>query len=229
MSEEFSGNFSNLISTGCTLLDLAISGGKTKNGGIPSGIMVEIYGPAGGGKTVLLTEIAGYIQRAGGKVRYEDPEARLDETFAKMFDLDTLGDFEYDQPDTVSELFDSLTQWEPEPEKGVVHGIFADSLAALSTDLEMEKGDKMGMRRAKEFSEGCRKFARILKQKDFLMVCSNQVRTGEMGQDVTPGGKAIGFYASLRIRLKKVEKLFQEKTFKAGKAKKIKKVIGWVS
>jgi protein RecA len=222
-------NLENTISTGSTLLDLAIAGGRVRAGGLPGGILVEIFGPSQTGKTVLLCEIAGDIQRKGGAVRFSDPEARLNKTFAKLFDLD-VDTIEYDRPNTVPEVFQPIHTWEPKGEKGVIHGMVADSLAALSTDMEMEKeeGDKMGMRRAKEFSEQLRKCARIIAEKNILMVCSNQVRekqdAGPYGQKyTTPGGLAVGFYASTRLRMMGSEKLYKETTFKG---KKVKKVVG---
>jgi recombination protein RecA len=221
------GNFSTIISTGSTLLDLAISGGIIKGGGIPGGILVEIFGPSGTGKTVLLTEIAGDVQRKNGEIMFHDPEARLNKQFAKIFDLDT-DSINYSTPDTVTEVFKEVREWEPSNKK--VNGIFTDSLAALSTTSEMEKaeGDKMGMRRAKEFSEELRKTCRILTKKNLLMVCSNQVRinidAGPYGQKyTTPGGESIGFYASLRLRTAKPEKI-KEKIKVAGK--EITRVIG---
>lgn len=222
-------NLEKTISTGSTLLDLAIAGGRTREGGLPGGMLVEIFGPSQTGKTVLLCEIAGDIQRKGGSVRFSDPEARLNKQFAKLFDLkvDTI---EYDRPNTVPEVFQPLQTWAPKGEKGVIHGVVADSLAALSTDLEMDKeeGDKMGMRRAKEFSEQLRKSARIIAEKNYLVVCSNQVRenadAGPYGQKfTTPGGLAVGFYASTRLRMMGSEKLYKETTFKG---KKVKKVVG---
>jgi RecA/RadA recombinase len=138
----------------------------------------------------------------------------------------------YAMPDTVTEVFSSVRKWEPREsrKKKKVHGVFADSLAALSPELEMgnEEGDKMGMRRAKEFSEQLRKTARILAQKNYLMVCSNQVRVntdaGPYGQKyTTPGGEAIGFYSSLRLRTLKPEKL-KAKVKVAGK--EVVRVIG---
>lgn len=215
------GDFSVMTSTGSTLLDLAISGGAVRGGGIPAGIMVEIFGPAGSGKTVMLCEIAGAIQRSGGKVMFKDPEARLNKQFASMFDLQ-VDEIDYSNPDTVPEVFEPIREWSPKPE-GSVHGIFADSLAALSTDLEMDgkDGDKMGMRRAKEFSQELRKTCRILTQKRFLLVCSNQIRenldAGPYGvKYVSPGGKAIEFYSSLRLRCSSPAKLKAKKKI-AGK------------
>jgi len=209
-TSEYDGDDSLVISTGSTLLDLAISGGRVYGGGIPAGILVEIFGPAGCGKTVLLCEIAGAIQRAKGEVMFHDPEARLNKQFARMFGLD-ISSVIYSTPDTVTEVFKAIRSWEP-PEG--LNGIFADSLAALSTNLEMgnEEGDKMGMRRAKEFSEELRKTCRVIANKKHLMVCSNQVRVnidaGPWGQKyITPGGEAIGFYSSLRLRAQKPQKI----------------------
>ena len=210
--KEYDGDFGRIISTGSTLLDLAISGGRVHGGGVPGGILIEIFGPSGSGKTVFLSEMGGAVQRQGGEIMFHDPEARIDRQFAKMFGM-SIEDKNYSQPDKVPEVFKAVRAWEPEG-KGVIHGIFADSLAALSTDLEMnnEGGDKMGTRRAKEFSEELRKTCRILKQKNYLMACSNQVRVnidaGAYGQKyTTPGGESIGFYASLRLRTSSPEKL----------------------
>ena len=226
--KQYDGNFESFISTGSTLLDLAISGGRIKGGGIPGGILVEIFGPSGSGKTVLLCEIAGAVQRSGGGIMFHDPEARLNKQFAQMFDLRT-EEMEYSTPDTIPEVFSTVREWEIKTTKKI-NGIFTDSLAALSTELEMENkdGDKMGMRRAKEFSEGLRKTCRILTEKNLLMVCSNQVRVnmdaGPYGQKyISPGGESIGFYSSLRLRSAKPEKIQQEITV-AGK--KVKKPIG---
>ncbi|MFP4048213.1 MAG: hypothetical protein ACLFT4_10715 [Bacteroidales bacterium] len=226
-SKELEGNTDVMTSTGSTLLDLAISGTRVPGGGIPGGILVEIFGPSGSGKTVMLVEMAGMVQRASGNVMFRDPEARLNKTFAKVFDLD-VDDLDYDTPDTIPQLFQAVRNWDVDTNK--INGVFADSLAALSTDMEMEneEGDKMGMRRAKEFSEELRRTCRILKQRNLLMVASNQVRVnqdaGFGGQKyISPGGEAIGFYSSLRLRTQVVEKIKDEKTIRG---KKVKKVVG---
>lgn len=212
--KEYDGDFGTIISTGSTLLDLAISGGRVTGGGIPGGILVEAFGPSGSGKTVLLSEIAGAVQRLGGEIMFHDPEARLNKQFAKIFGL-TIEPENYSTPDKVPQVFRAVRAWEPKStKKGVINGVFADSLAALSTQMEMESedGDKMGMRRAKEFSEELRKTCRIITDKNYLMVCSNQVRVnvdaGPYGQKyITPGGESIGFYASLRLRFNRAEKI----------------------
>lgn len=208
-STTYEGNFDQMISTGSTLLDLAISGGRQRGGGIPGGILTEIFGPNSSGKTVILCEIAGTIQRAGGEVLFRDPEARLNKEYSRIFGMNPNA-VTYDNPNTVKEVFAPIRKWNP-PE-GKIHGIIADSLAALSTEMEMEDKDGMGMRRAKEFSEELRKTCRVLADKNFLMVCSNQIRenldAGLYGPKYrTPGGTAIGFYASLRLRCSNPVKL----------------------
>jgi len=190
-----------IVSTGSTLLDLAISGERFDEGGIPGGILVEVFGPSGAGKTAILSEIAGNVQTAGGSVAFLDPEGRLDSEYARIYGVD-IDKTNYTQPDLVSDLFQFIREWEPEnQDTNIPNGIFTDSLAALSTEMEMTGEDKMGMRRAKEFSEGLRKTCRLIKKNNWLIVCSNQIRDGQMGTEVTPGGHGIPFYASLRIRI----------------------------
>ncbi len=206
---EYDGNTERMISTGSTLLDLDISGGRVRGGGIPGGVLVEIFGPHSSGKTVLLCEIAGAVQRQGGAIKFLDPEARLNKHFARIFGLEIPKE-DYHVPDTVTQLFDNLNGWEPDGD--CIHGIFLDSLAALSTKLEMEnkEGDKMGQRRAKEFSEGLRKYCRTLVENNFIMVGSNQLRESmnKFGPKYKPpGGEALGFYSSLRLRTYIKEKI----------------------
>jgi len=229
--EELKGNFDTVISSGSTLLDLAISGKRVRGGGFPGGVLVEGFGPSQSGKTALLSEIAGNIERQKGENQFHDPEARLDEEFARIFGMH-IPKKNYFRPDTVTELFKQARAWEPENDSkfSIINGIFADSLAALSTEMEMgnEDGDKMGMRRAKEFSEELRKFCRIIKQKNYLMICSNQIRINTDANKyspkyTTPGGEAVKFYASIRLKFNNPKKITEELTFKG---KKIEKVIG---
>lgn len=216
--KEYEGDLAFITSTGSTLVDLAISGSRIRGGGLPGGILVEIFGPSGTGKTVFLSQIAGNIQKAGGETKFHDPEARLNPQFAKMFGLE-LKEGDYTRPDTVPEVFSTIHSWKPP--KGVINGVLADSLAALSTNMEMEDGDKMGMRRAKEFSEELRKACRVLAKNNLLMVCSNQVRVNAGAtwgpKYTTPGGEAIGFYSSVRLSTSLVKKLTKEKTFRGKK------------
>jgi len=228
--KEYDGDFGTIISTGSTLLNLAISGGRVRGGGLPGGILVEAFGPSGSGKTVLLSEIAGGVQRQDGDIMFADPEARLNKQFAAMFGLD-LKDSDYSRPDTVNELFKSINSWEPATfKKKKINGIFADSLAALSTEMEMNKpeGDKMGMKRAKDFSEQLRKAARIIAEKNYLMVCSNQIRVNVdagpyAAKYTTPGGVSIGFYSSLRLRFTTPSKIWDKQKVVG---KEVKRCIG---
>ena len=208
------------LSTGSTLLDLAISSGRKYGGGVPGGILIEIYGRSGSGKTSVLSELCGSAQAGGGDIMFLDPEARLDEEYAHTYGVD-IPKNAYHQPDTVIDMFSYFSDWEPEGTP--IHVIAADSLAALSTELELEKGDKMGMRRAKEFSQELRKHARKINKNNWLIACSNQVRQGTYG-DTTPGGNAIGFYSSLRISINQVSKLTKESfyTWEDDKGKKHK-------
>lgn len=225
---KYGGNKDKIISTGSTLLDLAISGGKVRGGGIFAGIMIEIFGPEATGKTVMLSEIAGYIQRQGGSVLFQDPEARLDKEFAGLFDF-SLDKAEYAQPDIITEVFKNIRTWKPKDETKI-NAICTDSLAALSTKMEMtkEEGDKMGGRRGKEFSEGFRKTCRLLKKKDYLLVCSNQLRDTMAAfgpKTKSTGGYAIGYYSSVRLGIKKPMKGFEirdKKTFKGVEVERTK-------
>ena len=192
--------FERTLSTGSTLLDLAVSGNKVRGGGVPPGILVEIYGESSTGKTAIMGELMSCAQKRKGKASLCDSEGRFDLEHRRMFDVSFDAD-EYHRPDTVSELFSLYDDFSPDGEGISVFA--ADSLAAFSTDMEMEDEDKMGMRRAKEFSAGLRKYARRISEDDRLMVCTNQVREGSVGGVKTMGGKAVGFYASLRIQLRR--------------------------
>lgn len=196
-----------IVSTNCTLLDLTISGGRLYEGGIPACILGEWHGPAGSGKTAILSEIGANVQKQGGDIQYQDPEARFDKEYARIYDIE-LDKRNYHRPSTVTEVFELIKKWKTD---NILKALLTDSLAALTTDFELEKGDKMGMRRAKEFSEGLRKNARTIG--NMLWMASNQERDGEHGP-TTPGGNAVGFYASLRVRIRQIEKLDLEKEYK---------------
>lgn len=219
--------FDKVVSTGSTLLDLNLSGGRIKGGGIPAGILVEIFGPEGSGKTSILSEICASAQAKGGDVRFRDPESRLDKEYAKIYGINIKDEFfDYDRPNTVRELFKDHREWKPNPDKINVFG--ADSVAAVSTEMEMEEedGDKRGQKQAKEFSQNLRKSARSLARDNVLTVFTNQLREGERGE-TTPGGRGIRFYASIRLRVTQTEQIKREKKLKS--KVKVSKVIGIVS
>ena len=205
-------NVDSVVSTGSTLLDLAISGKRKRGGGIPGGVLMEIFGRSQSGKTAVMAEIMASAQSLGGSTFLEDPEGRLDEEYTRIYGL-TIDKKNYTRPDTVEEIMEAVQTWNPLTPKAInVRG--TDSLAALSTELEMSpKGDKMGQKRAKEFSAGFRKSARIIANNNWLWVCTNQVRQGDYG-DVVPGGMATAFYASIRMKLNQVDEI--TRTIKLG-------------
>ena len=213
-----------MLSTGCTLLDLAISGKRVRGGGIPGGAIVEVFGAHGCGKTAVLVEAAADAIAQGGNCAFADPEARLDKAYAEQYGMHLKKDL-YTRPDTVEELFDWL-QTLPYNENAI-NVACADSLAALSTNLEMDGEDKMGMRRAKMFSERLRKNARVLGQHNRVLLCSNQMRQGDMTM-VTPGGKAVGYYSSIRVQLRQLQVLTKKKKYNGehGAGKELEKAYG---
>jgi len=190
-----------VVSTGSTLLDLALFGLRIRGGGVPGGIVLEIFGPPSTGKTAILVEMAASSQIRGGDIFFNDPEARLDKEYARLYGL-ALPKDKYERSDTVNEMFNSIWTWKPKSKKKNAINIYcADSLAALSTELELgSKGDKMGMKRAKDFSANLRKTCRLIKKNNWVIACTNQEREGEKGI-TTPGGRGIPYYASARIRV----------------------------
>jgi protein RecA len=219
-------NMDHMVSTGSTLLDLAISGGAKYGGGIPGGIMVEAFGPSGSGKSVICCEIAGSIQRQGGDVTFLDPEARLTLPFAKLIGVD-IDNVEYIRPDTVIDAIRPIRKIQPK-DKSIITGVVADSLAALSTEEEMMDKDKFGAKRAKDFSTELRKTCRIIGNRNILLFCSNQVRDNMNAGPYSPrdrstGGRAIEFYSSVRLHFGNPKRLKQ--TIKIGK-KEIEKTYG---
>ena len=222
------------ISTGSTLLDLAISGGRVRGGGIPGGILMEIFGGPGAGKTALAMEICASAQAKGGHVIVADPEARLDHEYARTYGTELSSD-SYFRPnivlDDVNErgkvieqgLEGIIKEWNP-VNTDVINVLAADSIAALSTTMEMgKKGDKRGQKKAKDLHALCRKTARLISQDNRLLVFTNQLTIGDWGED-SPGGVSIKFYASLRIQIRERKKINPTKKNKAGK--EITKIIG---
>lgn len=213
-----------IVSTGSTLLDLAISGGRIRGGGLPGGIMIEIFGPSSSGKTAVLSEIAASVQNKGGDTTFLDPEGRLDKEYSKVYGL-ILDKKNYHQPNTVHDMIDKIREWEPK-DSDKINLMAVDSIASLSTEQEMEGEDKRGQLKAKQLSEGCRKIARIIAKKYKLVIFTNQERQGDFGK-TTPGGFAVGYHASIRIRIARLFKSSKiEKTKTLPSGQKVTKVLG---
>lgn len=226
-TQPFEGYLNTVVSTGSTQLDLAISGGVTPEGGIPGGILFEIYGPSSTGKTAVLSELCASAVVRGGDFVFLDPEARLDTSYARIYDVH-IDKKNYEAPDTIEEVFEYIGNWKPQ-KKGV-NVIVNDSIASLSTQLEMEKGDKMGMARGKAFSAGLRKTCRLIRKNNWIVACSNQVRHGVMGE-FTPGGFGVPFHSSLRMRITfaKDRYITKEVTIEGTKVEEIKGIHSTVT
>jgi RecA/RadA recombinase len=172
--------------------------------------------------TALVTEVAGAAQDKGGDVFFVDPEARIDKEYSKIYGFEMTKE-NYARPDTVTETFQLIEEWAPANEKAI--NVFAaDSIAALSTNMEMSvDGDKRGQRKAKELSEGCRKTARLIAHNNKLILFTNQERDGEFGK-TTPGGHAIPYHCSLRLRVIRKGRIEKKKKITSGV--EVKKTIG---
>jgi recombination protein RecA len=216
------------LSTGCLLLDLAISGGKTKYGGIPGGTILEIYGENSSGKTTILGELWGSAQRAGGETKFLEPEAKIDVDYLRTFGIEVkLADII--RPSTVTEVEyfmigalettgsgktastkRSLDKaWRPEPENINYAGL--DSIASLASETEMLRGDKMGQKKPKDMSEMFRRISDHIARYNIIFACSNQVRVNNDNGVLEPtGGVATSFYTTVRIGLFKGKDLTKD-------------------
>lgn len=196
----------DVISTGSLALDIALG-----VGGIPRGRVTEIFGPEGSGKTTLAQHIIASAQKAGGRVAYIDAEHALDPQYASRcgVDLDRLLISQPDSGEEALEITDILVRSE------AVDGIVIDSVAALvpKAELEGEMGDAFVGLQARLMSQALRKLAAATSRSNTALVFINQLRE-KIGvifgnPEVTPGGRALKFYSSVRIDLRRVESITQ--------------------
>jgi RecA/RadA recombinase len=215
------GNFSQgVISTGSTLLDLAISSNRVEGGGIPAGVIVEVFGPSSSGKTAVLAEIGASCKHKGGCVSYKDPEGRLDTEYARTCGL-VLDKNDYSMPRTVEALEADLLGWQPKPKvKKAICVMCVDSLAAFSTEAEIENAHKMAAaKRAQSYHQLLRKLGTVIRKNGWILACSNQEQINfETGARKTPGGNGPTYWSSIRIRV--------AKDFKQGEIQKVWKRNG---
>jgi recombination protein RecA len=190
------------ISTGSLSLDLALG-----IGGVPKGRIIEIYGPESSGKTTVMLHVIANSQKEGGTAAFIDAEHALDPAYAKKLGVD-LDELLISQPDSGEE---ALTICETLARSGAVDVIVIDSVAALVPKSELE-GDMgmatMGMQ-ARLMSQALRKLAAVLNKSQTTCIFTNQLRekVGVMfgNPETTPGGKALKFYASVRIDIRRRE------------------------
>ena len=190
------------ISTGSLALDIALG-----VGGLPRGRVVEIFGPEAGGKTTLALSVIAQAQRAGGTAAFIDAEHALDPTWAKIIGVD-LDNLLISQPDTgeqALEITETLIR------SGGVDVVVIDSVAALvpRAEIEGEMGEAMIGVQARLMSQALRKLAGVISKSKTVTIFTNQLRH-KIGilfgnPEVTPGGLALKFYASVRLDARKIE------------------------
>jgi recombination protein RecA len=195
-----------VISTGSISLDIALG-----IGGIPRGRIIEIYGPESTGKTTLALHIIAEAQKKGGVAAYIDVEHALDPVYSGHLGVN-IDDMLISQPDTgeqALEIFEALVR------SGAVDVIVVDSVAALvpRAEIEGEMGDSQVALQARLMSQALRKLAVAIGKSGTAVIFINQLRE-KVGivfgnPEVTPGGRALKFYSSVRIDLRRSETLKQ--------------------
>ncbi len=193
-----------VIPTGALAVDMALG-----VGGVPRGRIIEIYGPESSGKTTLMLHVIANAQKAGGVAAFIDAEHALDPVYARRLGVD-LDQLLVSQPDSGEE---ALTICETLARSNAVDVIVIDSVAALvpKAELDGEMGmATMGMQ-ARLMSQALRKLTAILNKARTTCVFTNQIRekVGVMfgNPETTPGGKALKFYASVRMDIRRKDAL----------------------
>lgn len=195
------------VSTGALSLDIALG-----IGGIPKGRIIEIYGPESSGKTTLALHAVAEVQKSGGEAAFIDAEHALDPVYAKKIGVD-VENLIVSQPDTgeqALEIAEALIR------SGAIDIIVVDSVAALvpKAEIDGDMGDShMGLQ-ARLMSQALRKLAGAINKTNAIIIFINQLRDkiGVMfgNPETTTGGKALKFYASVRLDIRKIENIKQE-------------------
>ena len=192
-----------VIGTGSLMLDIALG-----IGGLPKGRVIEIYGPESSGKTTLTLQTIAECQKAGGTAAFVDAEHALDPTYAQKLGVN-VEDLLVSQPDTgeqALEIADMLVR------SNAVDMVVIDSVAALTpkAEIEGEMGDQLPGLQARLMSQALRKLTGNIKRSNCMVIFINQLRMkiGVMmpGQspEVTSGGNALKFYASVRLDIRRI-------------------------
>ena len=193
-----------VIPTGALSLDIALG-----VGGIPRGRVIEIYGPESSGKTTVALSIIAAAQKAGGEAAFIDAEHALDPVYAKALGVDTesLLVAQPDNGEQALEITEALVR------SGAIDVIVVDSVAALvpKSEIEGEMGDNFVGLHARLMSQALRKLAGIIGKTNCVAIFINQLREkiGVMygNPEVTTGGRALKFFSSVRIDIRKTETL----------------------
>jgi recombination protein RecA len=196
----------DVIPTGSIALDLALG-----VGGVPRGRITEIYGPEASGKTTLCQHIIASAQRAGGYAAFIDAEHALDRTYAARCGVD-INNLLISQPDTgeqALEIVDALIR------SNAIDVVVIDSVAALTprAEIEGEMGDSHVGLQARLMSQAMRKLTSVISSSNTSVVFTNQLRekVGVMfgNPETTSGGKALKFYASVRLDIRRTDTIKQ--------------------
>ncbi len=192
------------VSTGSVSLDMALG-----IGGLPRGRIIEVYGPESSGKTTLALHCVAEGQKAGGNAAFIDVEHALDPVYASALgvDVDSLLVAQPDTGEQALEITEALVR------SGAIDVIVVDSIAALvpRAEIEGEMGDSHVGLQARLMSQALRKLAGVISKSNCVAIFINQLRekVGVMygNPEVTPGGRAMKFYASVRLDIRKIETL----------------------
>ena len=212
------------VPTGSLALDFALG-----IGGVPKGRIIEIYGPESCGKTTLALHIIASAQKKGGEVAYIDAEHALEPAYARALGVD-IEKMLISQPDTGE---DALNICETLVRSGAVDVVVVDSVAALvpRSEIEGEMGDSSVGVVARLMSQALRKLAGVISKTQCIVIFINQLREkiGVMygNPETTPGGRALKYFASVRIDMRRVEtiKVGQEMVGSRTRAKVVKNKV----
>ncbi len=194
------------IPTGSLGIDISLG-----IGGVPRGRITEIYGPESSGKTTLCLHVAAEAQKAGGICAFIDMEHALDPAYAEKIGVD-IQQLYVSQPDTGEQ---ALEITEHLVRSGALDVIIVDSVAALvpRAEIEGEMGDTHVGLQARLMSQALRKLAGAIKQSNVCVIFTNQLRekVGVMfgSPETTPGGRALKFYASVRMDIRRIQQVKQ--------------------
>ena len=204
---EFKAMEVEAIPTGALTLDVALG-----IGGIPKGRIIEIFGPESSGKTTLALHAIAESQKAGGTAAFIDAEHALDPVYAKKLGVD-IDNLIVSQPDTgeqALEITEALVR------SGAIDIIVVDSVAALvpKAEIDGDMGDTHVALQARLMSQALRKLAGVLNKSKTAIIFINQLRekVGIMfgNPETTPGGRALKFYASVRLDIRRIENIKQD-------------------
>ena len=204
------------IPTGALSLDIALG-----IGGVPRGRIIEVYGPESSGKTTLALHIIAEAQKMGGEAAFIDAEHALDPVYARKLGVD-IDDLIVSQPDTgeqALEITESLIR------SGALDVVVVDSVAALvpKAEIDGDMGDShMGLQ-ARLMSQALRKLAGAINKSKTVLIFINQLREkiGVMfgNPETTTGGRALKFYASVRMDIRKIENIKQDGEIKGNRVR----------